>query len=414
MNPKRLLLACLLAIPAQGWSDALFINDATVHTMGPRTVLHDADILVRDGRVHSLGSDLEAPADAVVIEAGGRPVTPGLFAGVTAHGLVEITMVEDTADTTLNEAVMRPEFDVTAAYNPLSGPIPVTRIEGLTWAMLDAGQDHSIIGGQGRAVVFDGGWSSFTGAPVLYVSVGGGASGKSGGSRAAQWMLLEQALSEAGSELSWLPSPLLTPAGREALAGFLEEGLVVFGADRASDIVQVLAFSAKHGLNAAISGGAEAWMVADELAAAGVAVLLDPLANLPASFDQLGARLDNAALLNEAGVTVVFSGAGTHNARKQRQAAGNAVANGLPWEAALAALTTAPADTFGLEAGFGRIEPGSPANLVLWSGDPLEVTTWADQVIIDGRAVEMVSRQTLLRDRYLEAGTELPRAYVKP
>jgi imidazolonepropionase-like amidohydrolase len=155
-------------------------------------------------------------------------------------------------------------------------------------------------------------------------------------------------------------------------------------------------------------------MVADELATAGVPVLLDPLTNLPSNFDRLGARLDNAALLHEAGVTVAFSGAGTHNARKQRQAAGNAVANGLPWDAALAALTAAPADIFGLGDGAGRIEPGSPADLVIWSGDPLEVTTWADQVIIGGVSVDMVSRQTLLRGRYLEAGTALPRAYVKP
>ena len=155
-------------------------------------------------------------------------------------------------------------------------------------------------------------------------------------------------------------------------------------------------------------------MVADELATAGVPVLLDPLANLPSNFDRLGARLDNAALLHEAGVTVAFSGAGTHNARKQRQAAGNAVANGLPWDAALAALTAVPADILGLDGGAGRIEPGSPADLVLWSGDPLEVTTWAEQVIVGGKPVDMVSRQTLLRDRYLESGTEMPRAYVKP
>ena len=201
MNLKRCLLACTLAIPAQGWCDALFINDATVHTMGPRTVLQDTDILVRDGRVHSLGIDLEPPIDAVVIEADGRPVTPGLFAGITAHGLVEISMVEDTADDAaeviLDKPAMRPEFDVTAAYNPGSGPIAVTRIEGLTWALLGAGQSSSLIGGQGQAVRFDGGWSSFAGEPVLYLSVGGAGSEQSGGSRAAKWMLLEQALAEA-------------------------------------------------------------------------------------------------------------------------------------------------------------------------------------------------------------------------
>lgn len=417
MKLNRLILATALAASANAWSATLFISDATVHTMGPRPAMQDADILVRDGRVHSVGTGLEPPADAVVIEAEGRPVTPGLFAGVTAHGLVEISMVEDTADARLGGDGMHPEFDVTTAYNPLSGTIPVTRIEGLTWAVLGAGQANSIIGGRGRAVVFDGGWSSFTGDKVLYISLGGHASGKSGGSRAGQWMLLDQAFSEAAAELSWLPDPLLTPAGREALAAFREGGTVVIDTDRASDIVQALSFTEKHGLNTVIGGGAEAWMVADELANAGVPVLLDPLVNLPSSFDRLGARLDNAALLHEAGVTVAFSGFGTfgtHNARKQRQAAGNAVANGLPWEAALAALTAIPASVFGLDDGFGTLEPGSPANLVIWSGDPLEVTTWADEVVINGERVEMVSRQTLLRDRYLPENPGKPRAYIKP
>ena len=110
----------------------------------------------------------------------------------------------------------------------------------------------------------------------------------------------------------------------------------------------------------------------------------------------------------------MFSGAGTHNARKQRQAAGNAVANGLPWDAALAALTAVPADILGLDGGAGRIEPGSPADLVLWSGDPLEVTSAAEVVVINGKLMPMESRQTRLRDRYLPENPAMPRAYIKP
>ena len=414
MMIQRLLLTASLLVSSQAWSETLFINNATVHTMGIRSTMQNADILVRDGHVQSLGVDLAAPADATVIEAHGRPVTPGLFAGVTSHGLVEISMVEGTADQTLGGREMRPEFDVTPAYNPLSTTIPVTRIEGLTWCLLGASQAGSIVGGQGQAVSFDGGYLSFMGGKVLFISLGSGASAKSEGSRAAQWMLIEQAVAEAGSELSWLPAPLLTPAGRSTLKSYLNSGTIIFEVNRASDILRVLAFVEKHSLNAVISGGAEAWIVAEELAAAGIPVLLNPMANLPVNFDQLGARLDNAALLNEAGVTIAFSGAGTHNARNQRQAAGNAVANGLPWEAALAALTASPASILGMHEGFGTIEPGSPANLVIWSGDPLEVTSAADQVIIAGKSIEMVSRQTLLRDRYLEPNPELPRAYTKP
>ncbi len=419
MKRNALIAAASLLLAAHAAADTLFIHDATVHTAALPPIVQDADILVRDGRIERIGVDLEAPADATVIEAGGRPVTPGLFAGITAHGLVEIGAVEDTVDSSLSAAGatspgMHPEFDVTPAYNPHSSVIPVTRIEGLTWSLLGAAQNESIVGGQGRAVLFDDGYGSFLGDPVLYIAIGGGASGKSGGSRAAQWMLLEQALAEAGSDLDWTPAPLLTPAGREALSGFTRRGLVVFNADRASDILQVIAFAERHGLNAAIAGGAEAWRVADRLAEAGVAVLLDPLSNLPADFDRLGARLDNAVLLHRAGVTLAFTGAGTHHARKLRQAAGNAVAHGLPWQAALAALTANPASILGLEDGFGTLQPGAPAHLVIWSGDPLDVTSAADQVVVGGRAVPMVSRQTLLRDRYLEQNPVLPRAYVKP
>jgi len=137
------------------------------------------------------------------------------------------------------------------------------------------------------------------------------------------------------------------------------------------------------------------------------------LVNLPGSFDQLGARLDNAAKLHAAGVTVAFSQAGdaTHNARKIRQLAGVAAANGLPWETALAGLTSAPAKVFGIDAKVGTIEVGKTADLVLWNGDPLEVTTTATQVFVGGRAVSMQSRQTLLRDRYLAPKGERSRLY---
>jgi imidazolonepropionase-like amidohydrolase len=152
-----------------------------------------------------------------------------------------------------------------------------------------------------------------------------------------------------------------------------------------------------------IAGATEGWRVARELAQAGVPVLLDPLQNLPGSFDTIGARLDNAALLHRAGVRIAFtqSEAGSHNARTIRQAAGNAVAHGLPWDAALAALTANPAEIFGIAAERGRIAVGQVADIVLWSGDPLEVTTVAEDVIIAGRAIEMRSRQTELRERYL-------------
>ena len=412
---SRLCAALLIGtlVSAGASAETLFINDATVHTVSSRGVLQQGDILIRDGRITAIGVGLQAPADANVIEAEGRPVTPGFFAGVTALGLEEVSLEDATVDTGLDVTGLRPEFDVTPAFNPHSSAIPVTRIEGLTWTVLGAKRAGSFLGGQGRAVSLDGGYDSFLGAQVLFIDIGADASEQSAGSRAWQWMQLDQAMQEAEAEISWSPEPILTGAGRSALAGFRAGGHVVFQADRASDILQVLKFSEKHGLRAVISGGAEAWMVADRLAEAGVPVMLDALLNLPKSFDMLGARLDNAAILNAAGVTVAFSSAGTHNARKLRQVAGNAVANGLPFEAGIAAMTLNPATIFGLEE-LGTIAEDKAAHLVLWSGDPLEVTTVADQVIINGKQVEMVSRQTLLRDRYLPRDPELPRAYLKP
>ena len=409
-----LVLLLGLFTTANTLADTLFINDATVYSMNSMVALQDGDILIRDGRIESLATGLTPPEDATIIEANGRPVTPGFFAGITELGLVEISAVESSVDDGLLTDQLRPEFDVTTAYNPFSSAIPVTRIEGYTWSMLGASRSGSIIGGQGQAVSLSGDFQSFAGNRVLFIDVGADASVQSGGSRAAQWMLLERAMTEAASEVTWSPDPLLTVAGRETLERFKTEGIVVFNADRASDILQVVEFSGRHGLTTVISGGAEAWMVADQLAEAGVPVLIDALSNLPGSFDELGARLDNAAILNAAGVTIAFYGTGTHQARKLRQVAGNAVANGLPYEAGLAAMTVNPAIMFELDDEYGSLAPGHAADLVIWSGDPLEVTAVADQVIIAGKLVPMVSRQTLLRDRYLPKDTEMPRAYIKP
>jgi imidazolonepropionase-like amidohydrolase len=205
---------------------------------------------------------------------------------------------------------------------------------------------------------------------------------------------------------------MLTPMGRAAFAKFLDRrGLIVVNVNRAVDIVQLLRWSKRNNVRVAVTGGAEAWKVADQLAAAKVPVFVDTLADLPADFDQLGATLENAARLHNAGVEVAIQSAGSHHARKVRQMAGNAVANGLPWEDGLAALTRVPAQVFGVDGEVGTIAVGKRADLVLWSGDPLDVTALAEAVWLDGRAQPMRSRQTELRDRYLHSPNGLPRAY---
>lgn len=399
---------------------SLFINDATVYPI-TSTMLQKADILITDGRITSVGPNLQLPEGATLIEAHGRPVTPALFAGISALGLDEISAEIGSVDKALQSDPLQtsnrlhPEFDVTPAYNPHSTSVPVTRIEGYGWTVLNASRLTSIIGGQGRAVALDGSYESYLSEPILFVGMGEAASAFSGQSRAAQYMLIDQAMEEAASPDNWAPDALLTAAGRRTLISYSGKGSVVFGVERASDILQVLKLAAKHQFDAIIYGGTEAWMVASQLAEAGVPVILDPLANLPANFDQLGARLDNAALLQSAGVDIAFSADGDspHNLRKLRHTAGIAVAYGLPYEAALEALTINPARVFGLPAGHGSIAANAPANLVMWTGDPLEVTSLADAVILDGENIPMVSRQTLLRDRYLQQNPDLPRAYIR-
>ena len=310
---------------------------------------------------------------------------------------------------------------MTLAYNPESILLPVARVEGIGFTLLSAGTTSggSIIGGQGALVRLDGSPDP-AGPKVLFVSLGAGASNLSGSSRAGQWMLLDQLVDEARGRLS--PDSgfaLLTPAGRRALARYLDGGgRIVAEVDRAADIRQLLRWAQRQGVQVAISGGAEAWKLAPDLAAANVPVFVDPLVNLPGNFDRLGATMENAARLHAAGVRVGFtqSGDASHNARKVRQLAGNAVANGLPWEAALAGLTRVPAQAFGVGERLGTIAPGQVADLVLWSGDPLDVAHTARQTWLGGRAIEMRSRQTELRDRYLRAAPSpgqgaLPLAY---
>ncbi len=411
------LAALLLAALAAGsaGAQAILIKDARVHTAGSAGTLENADILVQDGRIAAVGSGLAAPAGAAVVEAGGKPVTPGLFGGLTQVGLEEVHQEEDTYDAKLKleapawQHMWRPEFDVTPAFNARSIVLPVARVEGVTWAMLAPLAADSLVVGQGSAVTLDGRYdAAFPGSQALFVNWGSAAHDASGGSRAADGMLFDQAIREAHETGPVGPASLLLPEGRAVIKRYLAGGRVVFFVERASDIRQVVRYAKAHGMKPVIAGGAEAWLVARELAADDVPVILNALEDLPSDFDRLGSRLDNAKLLNDAGVRIAFTWDESHNVRKNRQLAGNAVANGLPWEAGLAAITSGPAAIFGIGQDHGRIEKGQSADLVLWSGDPLEVTSVAQQVWIAGSPMPMRSRQTELRDKYLErvkAGT---------
>ena len=413
MKSLYLVIACAgLTAGVMAARDAsaqeFIIRGATVHTASTKGTLKNTDVVVRGGVIVAIGSDAGA-SNATVIDAKGKELTPGLFGGLTDVGLEEIAEESQTIDSTLNQKSpawnqqWRPELDVTVAYNPRSFVVPVTRVEGVTWTVLTPNAGDSIIGGQGSAVALDGRYdAALPGSRSLFVQMGAAGAKVAGGTRAAEYMLLDQAIHEARAPGPVGQGALLHAAGREALNRYLMGGRVVFQVDRASDIREVVAFAERNGIKAVILGGDEAWLVAKDLAKANVPVILDPLDDLPLDFDRLGSSLENAARLQRAGVRIAFSSGDTPQARLTRQLAGNAVAHGLPWESALAAITSTPADIFGLGATHGRIAVGQAADLVLWSGDPLEVSTLAERVWIGGKPIEMKSRQTELRDRYVE------------
>jgi hypothetical protein len=384
------------------------IRGATVHTSSATGTLKNTDVLLRDGLIAAVGSAAAATSGATVIDAKGRHLTAGLFGGLTDIGLEEIAEESQTSDSTLNlkspawDQQWRPELEVAQAFNPRSNLIPITRMEGVTWTVLAPGAGDSIISGQGAAVTLDGRYDAvLAGSRSLFVQMGAQGAGVAGGTRAAEYMLLEQAIREARAPGPPPQGALLHSAGKEVLARYLAGGRVLFQVDRAADILKVVEFAQRNAMKPVISGGDEAWLVAKQLAKANVPVILNPLNDLPSDFDRLASTLDNAARLYRAGVRIAFSSGDTPQARLVRQLAGNAVAHGLPWDAALAAITSTPAEIFGL-ATRGRVAVGQVADLVLWSGDPLEVSTLADQVWIAGRPIEMKSRQTELRDRYVE------------
>jgi imidazolonepropionase-like amidohydrolase len=250
------------------------------------------------------------------------------------------------------------------------------------------------------------------------VAISGELGRQVGASRAASLEALRRLFSDAGflaanrgrydrRELRDLAAHALDlEALQPVIAGELP--LAVY-ANGAGDIRSLIGLAKEFGIRLVIQGGAEAWRVADELAAARVPVIVHPSQNVPASLDALGARLDNAARLAAAGVPLAIAiVGGAHNVRNLTQEAGIAVANGLPWEVALTALTLGPARIYGMERRYGSVEPGKIANLVVWGGDPFEHSNWAERVFIRGREIPMVSRQTLLRDRYRDPGSRAP------
>ena len=415
-------------------AETIAITGGRVHTIADAGVIENGTVLIRDGKIVAVGADIDVPGDAVVIDAGGKEVTPGIFDAYTRFGVEEVSLVAQTVDAAQSGNVYTASFDISYAINPRSILIPINRIEGITRAAVvpdTAAQPFdststealsSIISGQGAVINLGDpdDWLTRSGA-AMFVELGEDGGALSGGSRATAMVRLRDALEDANDysrnrrvwEQGARRDYSLSRKDLDAMQPVIEGSMpLVVLVDRASDIEQVLKLKEEFGLKLVIASGAEAWMVADKLAAAEVPLILDPLTSLPETFASLNSTLENAARLEKAGVMFAMVTRDMHNSRNVTQYAGLAVANGLSYEAALRAITVNPARIYGVDDVVGTLEAGKDADVVVWSGDPLEVTTFADHVIIRGKQIPMVSRSTLLRDRYMELDTPRPPAYT--
>lgn len=421
---KTTIVTSLLLFSVNSFAETIAITGATIYTQGEQGILQNATVIIEDGEVTSIGNDIRVPRGATVIEATGKSITPGMIDPYSYLGLEEVSLESATVDKSTENKSHGAGFDVSSALNPYSTLIPTNRIEGITHAISAPTNGHSIFAGQAAAIHLGNPSDADTivqARVAMFVSISGWALQHVGGSKASAMLALREALSDAqvyaDNKEAYNSAAMRELSGSrldlEALQAVLDGDIpLVVNVNRASQINQALKLVDDFDVKLVIAGAAEAWMLADKIAQKNVAVIIDPLANLPSSFDSLGARLDNPALLHKAGVTILIGDGDSHNSRNQKQLAGNAVANGLPRAAAMDAISSNVAKIYGLE-GLGEISVGEKANLVVWDGDPLEVTSFADQVIINGEMIAMQSRSTLLRDRYLSKDTK-PRAYVKP
>lgn len=405
----KILIPCLaaLALASPASAQTLAIIHAKAWTMTAPDPVPDATIVIEGGRIATVTTAGAVPADATVIDAAGKPVTPGLINAATQLGLIEVSAASATRDDRSLARTLSAGFDVSPALNGNSVLVALARADGLTGALsFPSKSEVPPFGGQAALIRLRPGSDILDRANVaLFVTIGGGAWDKEAGSRAVQWQLLRTALD--GVRAKKPPTGLSTEDSAALSRVLAGEIPLAINTDRESDIRQAAKFADEERIRVVIVGGAEAWRAADVLAAAHIAVVLDPESNLPNSFDELGNRLDAAALLDKAGVTVAFGLSGgaielSYNAGLAlREGAGLAVANGLPYYRGLRAITVNPRAIWG--GGSATLEPGKPADVVLWDGDPLEPSTNVRSVIIDGVPVSTDNRPRALTERYRNA-----------
>jgi imidazolonepropionase-like amidohydrolase len=406
----RTVLAIAMLAGAPAAADTIAITGATIYQRADRK-LDNATIVIRDGRIADVGTGVAVPAGATRIDGKDKIVTAGLIEASTQLGLVEVDLEESGNDGRFGTqpTEIHAAYRAVDAFDARSVAIPIARSGGVTSAI--TGPTGGLVAGQGA-------WVSLadSAAPLPAIrtpaamEIALGRNAVAIGSRGHTIERLRELFDDvdayrrnrAAFDRNASRRLAAQRLDLEALIPVLD-GRVLLAVHAAAevDIRAALAIAAERRLRIAIVGGTEAWRIAPELAAARVPVLLDPTDNLPGDLGAIDVRDDNATILAKAGVAVAISTLGSPSAaRTIRQLAGVAVAQGLPWPKALAAVTEVPAQVFGGAAERGTLERGKIADVVVWSGDPLELTTRAEIVVIGGVVQSTVTHQTKLLDRY--------------
>jgi imidazolonepropionase-like amidohydrolase len=459
---KRLLIAAaLLAGAAPLPAQTTVITGGTVALGDGSEPIPGGIVVIRDGRIVGAGVGIPFPRDAEVIDARGKWVTPGIVAGFSRLGLSEVDLSADgSTDDKAENGPFSAAIDVAPAINPLNTTIAVNRADGVTRAIVAPNVAKNIFAGQGAVIDLGADMDPLTARRRFqFVELGETGADEAGGSRASAHVLFRNALREA-SELRRFAVPisaggteepgperdpvvrdpnesrligpnarrsedvLLTRFDAAALVPVLQgRQYLLVHVERASDILQVIRLKREFpSLKLVIVGATEGWTVADRLAASGIPVIASAVNDLPGSFEQLAATQSNVGRMRAAGVKIAIGMIDDNDTRylfNQRQYAGNLVAlgkvpgaTGVSWGEAMAMLTSVPAEVIGLGGQIGSLGSGRRADVVLWSGDPLEMSSNAEAVWIDGVRQPLETHQTKLRDRYqtLERNT-LPEAY---
>ncbi|MBW8296662.1 MAG: amidohydrolase family protein [Sphingopyxis sp.] len=425
-------LVAALALAAPAAAQDIAITNAKLVIGDGSAPIEGGTVVVRGGKVVAAGAGVAVPAGVERVDAGGRWVTPGIVAAFSRVGLVEVDAVTGTNDRNAPRTRFSAGLDIAPALNPMGSPVAVNRASGVTRAIVAPGGSSNLFAGQGAVVDLADDMDMVTKPRALqFVAFGEAGSAKAGGSRAATFLLFREQLLAARSYArnpatlaEWGNDAMIQRADADALVQVINGTIPLFvRVDRAADIVNVLKLRQEFpALKLVLVGVTEGWLVARELAAAKVPVLVSPLTDLPSSFEQLGATQSNAGRLKAAGVDVsvgVFDDDDAHKMGYATQYAGNLVglarlpgASGMTWDQAFASISSAPARAVGMEASIGSLRPGRVGDVVMWDTDPLELGSRPTAIWIDGKAQSLTTRQDRLRDRYATPSEgALPKAY---